>query len=94
MEPHFFGFKKFVFAVSNSKIIIDNEIDFINNDFNPSEASKSNCFDSKESWMERRKPKERSHGEISNEKSNFRFSIKLVGLLNRQMVRLARKTNR
>ncbi len=26
MEPHFFGFKKFVFAVSNSKIIIGNEI--------------------------------------------------------------------
>ncbi len=76
MEPHFFGFKKFVFAVSNSKIIIDKEIYFINNDFNPSEASKSNCFDSKESWMERRKPKERSHGEISDGKlKNHRLRI-------------------
>ena len=76
MEPHFFGFKKFVFAVSNSKIIIDNEIDFINNDFNPSEPSKSNFFDSEESWMERRKQKELSHGEISDEKlKNYRLMI-------------------
>jgi hypothetical protein len=76
MEPHFFGFKKFVFAVSNSKIIIDNEIDFIKNDFNPSEPSKSKFFGSEESRMERRKQKEWSHGEISDEKlKNHRLMI-------------------
>jgi hypothetical protein len=68
MKPHFFGFKKNDFVVSNSKIINGNEIDFIKKDFNPSESSKSKFFDSKESWMKRRKPKERSHGEISDGK--------------------------
>jgi hypothetical protein len=72
----FLRLQKFVFAVSNSKIIIDNEIDFIKNDFNPSEPSKSKFFGSEESRMERRKQKEWSHGEISDEKlKNHRLMI-------------------